>query len=465
MLWPLIKVMLFLAAVAAFALGAGWLIETGGGLRIALAGWEVTLGPFHTVIAVLALMLALWLALRLFGLILALFRFLNGDETALSRYFNRNRERKGFEAMADGMMAIASGEGRLAMTKAARAEKLLARPELTNLLAAQAAEAAGDARAAEAAYKKLLADERTRFVGISGIMKQRLALGDTALALTLAQKAFALKPKHEETQDILLKLQAGAGDWKGARTTLGAKLRAGLLPRDVFRRRDALLALSEAEGVAEAGARLEAREAAIEANRLSPDLIPAAAMAARAYIGEGKPRQAARVIAKAWGAQPHPDLAAAFAEIVPGEAPAARLKRFRALTDQNPESVETRLLSAELQIAAGDFFAARRALGDLAEKHPTQRTLAIMAAIEQGEGAAESVVRGWLERALAAPRGPQWVCEKCHNIQAAWAPFCGNCGGFDTLSWREPTAAETPPPAQPLPAPPPEETASKTPEN
>jgi len=49
--------------------------------------------------------------------------------------------------------------------------------------------------------------------------------------------------------------------------------------------------------------------------------------------------------------------------------------------------------------------------------------------------------RGWLARTLTAPRGPQWCCEKCQSIHAAWAPICSNCGGFDTLSWREPVEA------------------------
>ena len=36
------------------------------------------------------------------------------------------------------------------------------------------------------------------------------------------------------------------GDWRGARQTLSEKLRTGELPRSVYRRRDALLALQEA---------------------------------------------------------------------------------------------------------------------------------------------------------------------------------------------------------------------------
>ncbi len=66
----------------------------------------------------------------------------------------------------------------------------------------------------------MLTDERTRFVGVRGIMKQKLAEGDTDTAMKLAEKAFAMKPKHEETQDILLRLQAEHEDWTGARKTL-----------------------------------------------------------------------------------------------------------------------------------------------------------------------------------------------------------------------------------------------------
>ncbi len=446
MIWSFVKIVLFVAVVAGLTLGAGYLAETGSGVRISLANMEFNLGPVQMVIAVLLAVLVLWLLLKIVGLIVAVLRFINGDETALSRYFDRNRERKGFQALADGLMAIASGEGRVALSQAAKAEKYLGRPELTNLIAAQAAELAGDTKRATEVYKRLLADDRTRFVGVRGLMKQKLSEGDTETALKLAEKAFSLKPKHQDVQDTLLQLQAEKGDWKGARQVLGAKLKQGLLPRDVFKRRDAVLALQEAKEVFSDDAPIEAREAAIAANRLSPDLIPAAVLAARGYVQSGKAKYAARVLKKAWEAQPHPDLAAAFAEIAPDESPAARLKRFETLLSANPNHEESKLLRAELQIAAEDFPAARRALGDLAETHPTARSLTVMAAIARGEGADDAIVRGWLTRALTASRGPQWMCEKCHNVQADWAPTCDNCGGFDTLAWREPPNSAAPMP-------------------
>ncbi|TDT73801.1 HemY protein [Litoreibacter halocynthiae] len=437
MLWSLVKILVFVGVIVAITLGLGMLLETSGGVRVSVANTEFTLSPLMAILGLVALLAGFWVLLKVLGLLNATFHFLNGDETAISRYFTRNRERKGFEALADGLMALASGEGRTAMAKAAKAEKYLARPELTNLLTAQAAESAGDTKKAQEVYKRLLTDERTRFVGVRGIMKQKLAEGDTDTALKLAEKAFALKPKHEETQNVLLGLQAKTEDWSGARKTLNAKLKHGSLPRDVHRRRDAVLALSEAKDILAEGSSIEARETAIEANRLSPDLIPAAVLAARGYIEQGKPKYATRVIKKSWAAQPHPDLAAVFAEIVPDETPEARIKRFTALTRAQPDHPETKMLLAELNIAAENFPEARRAVGDLAETAATARSLTIMAAIERGEGSDDAVVRGWLTRALSAPRGPQWVCQNCQTVHPAWAPTCSSCGSLDTLSWAE----------------------------
>lgn len=444
MIWSFLKVVLFVGAIAALTFGSSALLDTNGGMRVLVAGYEFTLGPFQALITLLILIVLLWLLMKTIGFFIALLRFLNGDETAISRYFDRNRERKGYQAAEEAMMAIASGEGRLALARAQKAEKFLDRPGLTTLLVAQAAHTAGDTRKAAEAYRSLLADPASRFVGVRGLLAQKLADGDTDTALKLAEKAFALKPKHVETQDILLKLQAEQSDWKGARTTLGAKLKAGSLPKEVYRRRDAVLALQEARTIMDDTASIEAREAAIEANRLSPDLIPAAAMAARSFIAKGERKNAARVLKKAWIAMPHPDLAAAFADIEPEETPAKRVKRFRDLVGAQPSHDESRMLMAELHISAEDFPEARRALGDTATRHPTGRSLALMAAIERGEGSNEAVVRGWLARAVTAPRGPQWCCDKCQAIHVQWTPICDNCGGFDTMSWREPVEGAGP---------------------
>ncbi len=445
MIWSFIKVAFFFVLIAGAAVLAGYFADTGGGIRIAIAQQEFSLGPVQSVVALLLAVAALWLVLKVLSLAAAIMRFINGDETAISRYFDRNRERKGYQALTDGMMALASGDGRAALGHATRAERFLRKPELTNLVSAQAAEAAGDSRKATEIYKQLVADDRTRFVGVRGLLKQKLAEGDRETALKLAERAFLMQPSNRDVQDVLFDLQASSGDWAGARKVLGAKSKHGHLPRDVHRRRDAILALQEARAVFDSDLPVEAREAAITANKQSPDLIPAAVLAAHGYKANGKDKYAARVLKKAWEVQPHPDLAAAFAALEPDETPQQRMKRFDQLFSSNPTHEETQLLKAELNVAAEDFPSARRAMGDLAERHPTTRALTIMAAIERGEGADDAVVRGWLTRALSASRGPQWVCDKCQTVNAVWSPVCEKCGGFDTLSWREPPSPTLPP--------------------
>lgn len=439
MLWTLLKVMLFVAAVVGITLGAGYLMESSGGVQIAVGGNEYVLGPLRSVIAALVLVGALWLVFKLVSFLVALLRFINGDETAMTRYFNRNREKKGQKVLTEGLLALAAGDGHTAITKAERAGKLLDAPDLTDLVSAQAAELTGDRRRAGEIYKRLIKKDSTRFVGVRGLMHQKLEDGDTETALKLAEKAFTINPRHTEVQDTLLGLQTRNEDWDGARKTLNAKLRHGNLPRDVHKRRDAVLLLSQALAKGDAEA---TQTAAIEANRLAPTLVPAAVLASESYLAQKRPRVAAKLLRKAWDTAPHPALAAAFAALAPDETPDERLKRFQPLLRSHAEDRQTRLLHTELCLACEDFPAARRALGDLAENEPDVRALTLMAAIEKGAGAPEAVVRGWLARAVTAPRGPQWICENCHSVQAEWKPVCSKCDSFDTLSWKTPPVEE-----------------------
>lgn len=444
MLWSLLKIVVFVAIAAALAFGASVLLETPGEVRVALGNREFFLSPIGFTIALGLLLIAGIVILKIIGFLVALVRFVLGDETAISRYFRGNRERRGFEALTDGMLALAAGDAAIAKRKAARAEKLLRRPEITRLLAAQAAETAGDREAALAAYKSMIPDARTRFAGVQGALKLKLEAGEEELALALADKAFSMRPDNSAVLRTRFELQTRHENWAGARETLNASMHARLLPRDVGTRRDAVLSLADARKALEAGDTARAHEAAKQANRLAPTLVPATAMAARAFIAEGSKRKATKILTTAWSAGPHPELAAAFAEIEPQESPADRRRRFASLLAAAPEHSESKLTAAELALADEDFPGARKALGTLAETEPTTRSLALMAAIERGLGSPEAVVRGYLAKALGASRGPQWICGKCNHVHGHWVPVCENCGAFDTLDWKSaPSGEET----------------------
>ena len=443
LIWSFVKIGFFLVLATALAFAVGHIVDTGGAVTVAFGDNEISVTPIMALLLFILGVIAALVLLKVIGLLVAVMRFVLGDNTAISRYFDRNRERRGFDALGESIIALAAGDGRKAMSKATRAETLLQRPELTQLINAQAAELTGDRARAQEHFKALLKNDRTRFVGVKGLLQQKLDQGDTETALKLAQKAFAINPSHDPTLATLFDLQSEEKDWDGAKETLRARVKTRALTKDVGKRRDAVLTLAGALKSAADGDDT-AREAALKANKIAPGLIPAAVLAARLLIEKGETRRATNVIKKAWTQNPHPELAAAFAEIAPDETPQARLKRFKALLKLSPDATEAKLLEAELHLSAEDFPAARKALGDLAESDPTARSLSIMAAIERGSGADEAVVSGWLARALAAPRGDAWICTNCRHIHGAWDPACENCASFDTLAWSRAPASQDP---------------------
>ena len=53
MLWSLFKIILFVAGVAGMAWGAGYLLESEGGVQLTVLGTEYSFGPLQSVIAVI----------------------------------------------------------------------------------------------------------------------------------------------------------------------------------------------------------------------------------------------------------------------------------------------------------------------------------------------------------------------------------------------------------------------------
>jgi HemY protein len=418
---PLDNVLVSAARIAQFLIlvVAGiWLvmrlIELPGGVTVTLSDREIYFTPIAFAALLLVGFAVLWLALKLFGLVVAVLRFLFGDETAISRYVDRSRERRGLEAMARGLAALAAGDARQAKAKAQKAERLLRRPDLTRLLNAQAHEMAGNPDRARGYYHALAEDPATAFVGVRGLLNQALAGADTERALKLAERAAHLRPREASVLETLYMLQSRKFDWAAARKTLDAQRRAGLLPKPEANRRDAMLALAQADDAEEAGETEHARKLALDAARLDPGNAEATATAARLLAAAGSKRAATKMLVGAWRRDPDPRLAAAYAAIEPGESAHERRLRFGKLLQANPDHAETRLLSAELALVTADWAAARKAMEGLKEDEPTARSCAIFAAIARGEGRPEAEVRGWLARALGAPRGDALDSETSH---------------------------------------------------
>ena len=67
MLWSLFKIILFVVLIGAATVGATYLLETDGGIRVDIGAQEYNLGALQAVIALIVLVVTLWILLKLAG--------------------------------------------------------------------------------------------------------------------------------------------------------------------------------------------------------------------------------------------------------------------------------------------------------------------------------------------------------------------------------------------------------------
>lgn len=423
-------VVLLLAAAAA------WLAQSPGDLTIVWHGWRLETSAALAGILVVALAMVT----------AALYRFwlwLRRRPRAFAEARLERRRQLGYQALSQGLVAVASGDAATARKLADRAGKLLEAakepPPLTLLLAAQAAQLAGDEAAAETQFSAMLASPETEFLGLRGLLTQAMRRNDRAKALELARRAHDLRPEAPWVLRELFRLEAAEGLWPAAASTLEEAQRRHALPAGDIRRHQGIVAFQKALSAEASGDLDTALKEARRALAAAPDLVPAAAMAAKILLENGRRSRAGRILREAWAAEPHPDLAAAYAALHPDAEPAERLKRVKELIEGNPEHEESRLALAAAEHGAGNDAAAREALAPLLNQPPSRRLAKLMAEIEQSQYGDGAGARDWLAKADAAAEAA-WICAACTRPSPAWQAHCPHCGAFDTLRWRVATA-------------------------
>ena len=426
----MVRVLVYLAVFAALAVGAVWLADRPGEVSVVWQGWRVDTSVALAAIAVVFLALLTMLA---FGLL----RFVFGLPGAFSFASRSRRRARGFEAVSRGMVAIGAGDPIAAGRHAVDARRYAGNEPLTLLLEAQAAQLSGDRGRAEAAFKAMLDKPETRVLGLRGLFVEAKRRGDLAAARAFADDAVRRSPSLAWANDALLDFHTHAGDWQAARTAVERRAALRLADKaDAKRQRAVLLAAEALE--ARGSAPEKALAAALEAVKLAPGLTPAAALAGRMLAERGDIRKAVKLLEAAWKEVSHPDLAAAYLDVRPGDSAQDRLARATTLAKLRPADPEGVLALAGAAIHARDFARARSVLKPLLAGGASVRACLLMAELEEAEHGAAGRVREWLSRATRAPRDAAWVADGLVSDQ--WMPVSPISGRLDAFVWTVPPA-------------------------
>jgi HemY protein len=417
---------LLLAAAAAFF---AWIADRPGTVVIRWMDREIQTSLLAGLVGILLLMFALWL-------LLAIVRRLVGAPSAIGGYYRYRRTRRGYEALSRGIIAAGAGDGQAAQRSAQLAARSLTDEPLLKLLEVQAAQIKGDRSAIRRGFEAMLGSPETEVLGLRGLFAEARQAGDIAAARAYAERALKLNPRLGWASSALLAIHSAQGEWDAALATLESQRKAGQIDSESLRRKRAILLTARAVSQEPSNIRI-ALDLGLEAHRLDHALVPAAALAAR--LSAGSPRKVWKIVSRTWLKQPHPDLAAAYAEARPGDSAQGRFERVRELVASHSGGLEGSYALAKSAIAARQWGEARKILERVvSEGEPQARFCALMADLEEGEGGDKGKSREWLSRAVRAPRDPMWVIDGVAVPQ--WTAISPVTGEIANAEWRVPFA-------------------------
>jgi len=425
----MIRVMLFLALVALLAFGVTWIADRPGDIAITWQGWRI-----ETSVMVAAIAVALLVAAAV--LVWSLVRTLLRSPGLIATFLRNRRGVRGYHAISRGLVAIGAGDSRAARNAADEVGRIAPGEPLALLLNAQCAQLAGDRASAEIAFRTMAERADTKLLGLRGLFIEAQRRDDPIAARSYAEEAARSAPALAWAGQAVIEFRCASGDWAGALQVLDRNSRHGLLNMADYRRQRAVLLTARALAAEEAD-RDNARSYALDALKLAPTLVPAAELAGRLLGEAGELRRASRIVEKAWQANPHPDLADAYAHLRSGDSARERLARVQTLAQKAPGHIESVLAVARAALDAQEFATARMTLGPLL-KEPTQRIAALMAEIEERESGDEGRAREWMARALRARRDPAWTADGL--VSERWMPVSPVSGRLDAFQWKVPLA-------------------------
>ncbi len=421
----MIRVALYLILVGAIAYGVALLADRPGDVVITWQGLRIET-------SLLVLGAAMLAAVAVLSFIVGFIRWIARSPIALARLLRNRRGVRAYEAISQGLIAVGAGDVAAAQRFTAEVQRLAPGEPLALLLSAQAAQLSGDRDAAERAFRTMAARADTKALGLHGLFIEAQRRNDTGSARAYAEEAARIAPSLGWAGTAVLEARCRDGDWPGALDLLEQRRR--MLDRAIYRRQRAVLLTARALAVEDSdhGA---AKELVLEANKLAPDLVPAAALAGRLLAEGGHLRKATRIIDAAWRVNPHPELAQAYAELRSGESARDKLKRIEAGARRVPGHIEGALAVARAALDAQEFAKARSELSPYLER-PTRRVCVLMARLERSERNDEGRAREWMARALNAPPDPQWTADG--YVSDRWLPVSPVSGRIDAFEWRVP---------------------------
>jgi HemY protein len=422
----MIRILTYVLIVFALAAGFAWLADRPGDLVMTWQGMRYEVSLLVAAVAVTSLIAAVMFVWWLIKTVL-------WSPVLIQRHFRARKRDRAYQSISTGMIAAGAGDAELARRMTKQAGKLLSAGQepLIKLLDAQAAVLERRNDEARQMFEDMSNDPETRLLGLRGLYLEAERLGEREAARHYALKAAELAPQLQWAANVAVSDKVLSGDFDGAVKLVDAHKSS----KAEDKRRRAVLLTGKAISVIDRDTSA-AKAAAMEANRLAPELVPAAVTLAKAFFKNGDLRKGSGVLEAAWKLAPHPELAETYVHARLGDTVQDRLKRARKLCSVNPHHPDARLTLAKALLDAKEAAEAKRETEAALTLRQSEAAYLLLADIAQAEGESQGKIKSLLAKAVRAEPDAAWTADGM--VSATWAPISPISGRLDAFEWKIP---------------------------
>jgi len=402
----------FLIQSLCIVIAVTWLISLGGEAAFNVSDYTISM-PFG--MFVICMGVAIW-GLSIIGrLILAV---IFSPQTLLG-HNALTEQKKGVQALACGLSAVASGDVRMAQYYSNRTMRFLKDDfGLAHLLAGLTARLLGHDNDAHQSFLNMMDQTETSALGAKALLQTALNKGDYRYARMILTRSYEKNPKNIWVIEQLYHLELRCGQYASALDLLDQWSKVGG-PSKKDSAPDRAIIMMQMNDMA-------------KAYKTNKNALAIGLKTIPLWIKNGKKRKAINAIKNLWSITPHPKLIDFWIQCAPKKAltkPILMVAWIEDLQILNKNSASSALYSGQALLRIGQKEHANRFIKNAMTLKPTIQTARLMNQMDP--------MGGWMDNIELLKQDKTWVCTQTGKIQSSWKPLTTD-GHFNTITWMYP---------------------------
>ena len=347
-----------------------------------------------------------------------------------------NNKEKGFDSFIQGMISLINKDFKSAVIENKKVSKYLKNSTLDLLLKSETLKIQKNYTELNLIYEKMITNEKTKLLGIRGLMEQYLKDQDYHHALIYGEKLFALSPHIEKIYDTLIYIIGRTNNWQNLIKINDRAIALRIIDKNTYsiNKSIALYEIAKIKSLNELKESIHLMEKALNLRKNFP---PYVSFYMDLLIENKKYNFAKKYITKVWNDSPHPEYKSQIKKLSENSGEDI-YKLAKYISAKTKSEYLSKILITESLIANNQWDSARKELSELLQHRPEKEVCLLMSKIEEGDSNDKQKIDSWLSRANFGEIGSLWICSVTNISQKEWTSV-SEAGHFNSLEWKRPS--------------------------